>query len=247
MTTRPSGFEDRLKAALLARFPQEAPAPAPARSFARRYGIPLAVGIATAAVVAVMTLTGHGGGNGSLPARPAPSPTPSRAPKEPVVESDGTIVVALPGYDEVEATVERLRAMGVRVAFVQKKPLSECSHSEGGYVAGTGTDGFDIEAEVLRGRGDGQVLRINSKTVPEGHTLVLSKMPRRMLHRSSVGTGVKETAKVTPCEGTSVPSVEEEQRQEEEMRKALERLQGVPAAPPGGPVAPVATPVTPAP
>lgn len=65
-----------------------------------------------------------------------------------------------------------------------------------------------------------------------------------MLHRSGVGTGVKGTAEVTPCEGTGVPSVEEEQRQEEEMQKALERLQGVATAPPGGPVA---APVTPAP
>lgn len=66
MNSRPSGFEERLKAALLARLPEAVPTP-PARSFARRYGIPLAVGAATATVVAVMTLTG-GNRTGSLPA-----------------------------------------------------------------------------------------------------------------------------------------------------------------------------------
>lgn len=78
MNSSPSGFEERLKAALLARLPEVVPTP-PARSFARRYVIPLAVGAATATVVAVMTLTG-GSRTGSLPAG-TPSRSASDAPE----------------------------------------------------------------------------------------------------------------------------------------------------------------------
>ncbi|MFI1153735.1 RNA polymerase sigma factor [Streptomyces sp. NPDC020817] len=78
------------------------------------YGIPLAVGLATAAVLGLVALPGGGGGG--------PRPAGTSSATEPVVQGDGTIVVAWPSYADGPETVDGLRALGVRVAMVQRKP-----------------------------------------------------------------------------------------------------------------------------
>ncbi|MGW0753128.1 hypothetical protein [Streptomyces sp. NPDC002587] len=240
MSSRPRAFEEQLKAALLARLP-EPPAPAPVRSFARRYGIPLAVGVATAAVVALVAVPGSGGRDGSLPAHPAPAT--SVAPREPLVERDGTIVIAMPKWAEVPETVRKLQAVGARVAMVQKKPPAECSNPGGGYlgprfVPGTGTETLDLDTEPLRGRGDGMRLTINAKTVPDGHTLVIGRTVRPMIRLSDVSAGVIETAKVPSCEIDYSPSPEQEAKDIAEADAARESLRlrdGAGSQPPASP------------
>ncbi|MFJ3726382.1 hypothetical protein ACIPYQ_27985 [Streptomyces sp. NPDC090045] len=196
MSTRPSGFEDRLKAALLARLPEEAPAPAPARSFARRYGIPLAVGVATAVVVAVMVVPGSTR-NGSLPAGgPTGSPSPS-ATDAPEIKKDpdGSLRFKLPEQHQVPALVDRLKELGVQVALVPKRPRSQCSELGGG---GRGPQA-DPEAEILQHSDDDFVLKVNAKTVPPGHTLIFPWADYYPLGEHGIGFGVVETAKVPSC------------------------------------------------
>ncbi|MFE2877945.1 hypothetical protein ACFXG6_18875 [Streptomyces roseus] len=198
--SRPHGFEDRLKAALLARFPEE-PAPTPARSFVRRYGVPLAVGLATAAVLGLVALPGGGGGDhgGSRPAG-------TRSATEPVVRGDGTILVAWPSYEEVPGTVDRLRALGVRVAMVQRRPPGECSDPGGGYLGpeydpATGKwKEQDPDALPFVMDGGRRMLRITAKTVPEGHTLVLARAAQPAPRVDGVSVGVIATGKVPSCE-----------------------------------------------
>ncbi|MEJ8645203.1 hypothetical protein WKI68_36295 [Streptomyces sp. MS1.HAVA.3] len=187
MSTRPSGFEDRLKAALLARLPEVPPA-APARSFARRYGIPLAVGVATASVVAVMALPGSTR-NGPLPAG-----SPSAAP-EIRKDPDGSLRLKLPEHDQTPALVDRLKALGVQVALVPKRPPSQCSEPGGG---GRGPQA-DPEAEILQHSDDDFVLKVNAKTVPPGHTLMFTWADYHPLGERGVGFGVVETSKVPSC------------------------------------------------
>ncbi|KOU71162.1 hypothetical protein ABZY83_16900 [Streptomyces virginiae] len=166
MSTRPTGFEERLKAALLARLP-EAPPPAPARPFARRYGIPLAVGVATAAVIAVMTMTGSTH-TGSLPAG-TPSPSGTDAPRI-TKERDGSLRFDLPRQEQIPALAARLKQLGVEAVWVQPVPERECRGA-------TWTWGKvpqpDPAAGVQRGD-DGRTLKVNPKAVPPGHTLALS-------------------------------------------------------------------------
>ncbi|MGW7454501.1 hypothetical protein [Streptomyces sp. NPDC054787] len=195
MSTRPSGFEDRLKAALLARLP-EAPDSAPAPTPARRYGIPLMVGIATAAVVAVMALPGSAR-NGSLPAGgPTASPS-SSATDAPEIEKDpdGSLRFKLPEPGQIPALVERLKALGVQVSLVPKRPPSQCSELGGG---GRGPQA-DREAEILQNSDDGFVLKVNAKTVPPGHTLVFPWADYYPLGERGIGFGVVETSKVPSC------------------------------------------------
>ncbi|WP_326592379.1 hypothetical protein [Streptomyces sp. NBC_01294] len=187
MSTRPSGFEDRLKAALLARLPEVPPA-APARSFARRYGVPLAVGVATASVVTVMALPGSTR-NGPLPAG-----SPSAAP-EIKKDPDGSLRFGLPKNDQIPALVDRLKALGVQVALVPKRPPSQCSEPGGG---GRGPQA-DPEAEVLQRGDDDFVLKVNAKTVPPGHTLMFTWADYHPLGARGVGIGVVETSKVPSC------------------------------------------------
>ncbi|MFD5415995.1 hypothetical protein [Streptomyces nojiriensis] len=165
MNSRPSGFEDRLKAALLARLPEAVPAP-PARSFARRYGIPLAVGAATAAVVAVMTLTG-GSRTGSLPAG-TPSRPASDAP-EITREPDGSLRFDPPRQAQLPALADRLKELGVRAVAVPLLPERECKAVKGWARAPKD----DPAAGVSRGD-DGRTLKVNPKAVPPGHTLLVT-------------------------------------------------------------------------
>ncbi|MCX4961525.1 hypothetical protein [Streptomyces virginiae] len=165
MNSSPSGFEERLKAALLARLPEVVPTP-PARSFARRYVIPLAVGAATATVVAVMTLTG-GSRTGSLPAG-TPSRSASDAP-EITREPDGSLRFDPPEEAQVPALADRLKELGVRAVAPPPLPERQCKAVKG-WVRGPQAD---PAAGLSRGD-DGRTLKVNPKAVPPGHTLVLA-------------------------------------------------------------------------
>ncbi|MFG2753968.1 hypothetical protein [Streptomyces xanthophaeus] len=193
MSSRPSGFEDRLKAALLARLPEAVPAP-PARSFARRYGVPLAVGVATAAVVAVMTLTGSAG-SGSRPAGP-PSRPASDAP-EVTREPDGSLRFDPPAKAQVPALVDRLKEMGVRAVAVPRLPPSECQRQTGGWGRGAQAD----PAAGLSLGGDGHTLKVNPKAVPPGHTLVFTWVDYDPLRKTEqgLGFGILQDAHVPSC------------------------------------------------
>ncbi|MEV4192236.1 hypothetical protein [Streptomyces toxytricini] len=201
MTSRPHAFEDRLKAALMARLPAQ-PAPAPARSIAKRYGIPLAVAsatVVTAGLVALPALGSPGAGNADNAPATAPSGATSAAPGV-GRSSDGSLLVVLPTTESLPGVVEELRKQGVKVAVVDKKPVSECAHPGGGYL-GPGTSPYDPNEPLLSPGGpaaDGPNLRINDRSVPPGHTLVFTKPYRPT--KALVGVGVIPDAKVPPCE-----------------------------------------------
>ncbi|MFE4259012.1 hypothetical protein [Streptomyces sp. NPDC056883] len=195
MSTRPSGFEDRLKSALLARLPEPAPV-TPARSFARRYGVPLAIGIATASVVAVMALPGSAR-TASIPGGgPAKSPSPSGTDAPEIKKDpDGSLSFSLPTHDQVPALVQRLKALGVPAVVVPKQPRSQCSELGGG---GRGPQA-DPEAEILQNGGDGFIIKINAKTVPPGHTLMFPFAEHYLPGAPGIAFGVVETAKLPSC------------------------------------------------
>ncbi|WP_327412787.1 hypothetical protein [Streptomyces sp. NBC_01233] len=196
MSSRPRAFEERLKAALLARLPEEAPAPAPARSFARRYGIPLAVGVVTAVVVAVMVVPGSTR-NGSLPAGgPTGSPSPS-ATDAPEIrkDPDGSLRFKLPEHDQIPALVDRLKELGVQVSLVPKRPRSQCSEPGGGYRGPQA----DPAAEIMQHSDDDFRFKVNAKTVPPGYTLTFSWADYHPLGEQGIGFGVIETSKVPSC------------------------------------------------
>ncbi len=220
MSTRPSGFEERLKAALLARLPEAAPA-APARSFARRYGIPLAVGVATATVVAAMTLTGSSR-NGSLPAG-SPSPSVSDAP-EITKDPDGSLRFDLPQHEQIPALVDRLKELGVQVVLVPKRPRSQCTEIGGGYRGPQA----DPEAEIMPRGGDGPGLKVNAKTVPPGYTLTFTWADYYPLGQQGIGFGVIETSKVPSC------SID----YSEGLEELLKARSGSPTPPSGPPATP---------
>ncbi|MDX3537969.1 hypothetical protein PV721_27190 [Streptomyces sp. MB09-01] len=231
MSTRPRGFEDRLKAALLARLPEEAPAPAPARSFARRYGIPLAVGVATAAVVAAMTLAGDSGGNGSLPAvgpTGSPSPPATGAP-EIKKDPDGSLRFQLPKHDQIPALVDRLKELGVQVSLVPKRPPSQCSELDGGYRGPQA----DSAAEIMQGSADGFDFKVNPKTVPPGHTLAISWADYHPLGEQGIGFGVIETSKVPSCSIDYSEGLDEALKARSEPPKDPGKTIEIPAPEPG--------------
>ncbi|MFJ9645427.1 hypothetical protein ACWEPM_34965 [Streptomyces sp. NPDC004244] len=235
MTSRPTAFEEKLKAALLARMP-EAPAPAPARSFARRYGIPLAVAVATAVAAGLVVALPGAGRDGSLPAQVSTNPTPmvpppptgsaaTAVPSPPVPtgsatssvspvptrDSSGSITVDMPRHSQIPGLVEQLRALGVPVVLMPKKPRSECPHWSGGYRGPQylpGTTTHDPDSELRQREGDRTVLKINSKTVPPGYTLVFGWPDRQPTSESSTSFGVKETSKLTPCEIDNSPELD---------------------------------------
>lgn len=190
----PRGFEDRLKAALLARLP-EAPPPAPARSLVRRHGVPLAVGVVTAAVVVVMALPGSGR-DGSRPSDGAPAGRPSASatavPESP--EGPGTTleIPRHPTDDELPDLIRRAKAVGVDIAVTVTKPPGQCSHPGGGWK------GPPADPAASLAGSDGTTLRVNTKSVPPGYTLVF--MRRADASGPYPGAKLKETAKVTPCE-----------------------------------------------
>ncbi|MFC9823521.1 hypothetical protein ACFWG6_36450 [Streptomyces erythrochromogenes] len=196
MSSRPRGFEDRLKAALLARLP-ETPLPTPARSFARRYGVPLAVGAATAAVVAVMTVPGSTR-DGSRPAdRPTgrPSPSATGAP-EIRKDPDGALRFGMPEPGQVPALVDALKKLGVPAVLVPMRPRSQCSEPGGGYRGPQADPG----AEVMQRSADGFAFKVDSKTVPPGYSLTFRWADYYPFGESrSIGIGVIEASKVPSC------------------------------------------------
>ncbi|MFD5621456.1 hypothetical protein [Streptomyces yangpuensis] len=196
MSSRPSGFEDRLKAALLARLPETAP-PTPARSFARRYGVPLAVGVATVAVVAVMTVPGSTR-DGSRPADgPVGTPGPS-ATGAPEIrkDPDGALRFRMPEPLQVPALVEALKKRGVPAVLVPMRPKSQCTEPGGGYREPQ----TDPAAEVLQHSADGFDLKVDAKTVPAGYSLTFRWADYYPLGQSrGIGFGVIETSKVPSC------------------------------------------------
>ncbi|GGS37110.1 hypothetical protein Snoj_46260 [Streptomyces nojiriensis] len=205
MNSRPSGFEDRLKAALLARLPEAVPAP-PARSFARRYGIPLAVGVATATVVAVMTLTGSSR-TGSLPAG-TPSRSASAAP-EITKEPDGSLRFDPPEQAQVPALADRLKELGVRAVAVPMLPASQCKTLRG-WERGPQAD----PAAGVSRSDDGRTLKVNPKAVPPGHTLLVTWAYFQPLWEAKQGLafGIVEDEDVPYCSVDYTDAVREAQR-----------------------------------
>lgn len=196
MSDRPSGFEERLKAALMARLPEAPPVP-PTRSLARRYGIPVAVGVATAAVVAVMALPGSTH-NGSQPADGATGSAAPSATDGPEIkrDADGSLRFDLPENRQVPGLVARLKALGVQVALVPSRPRSQCSELGGGYRGPQA----DPEAEIMQsGNGAGFGLKVDAKTVPPGYTLTFRWSDYHPLGERGIGFGVIETSKVPSC------------------------------------------------
>ncbi|MFJ2595673.1 hypothetical protein [Streptomyces erythrochromogenes] len=196
MSSRPRGFEDRLKAALLARLP-ETPLPTPARSFARRYGVPLAVGAATVAVVAVMTVPGSTR-DGSRPAdgpTGTPSPSATGAP-EIRKDPDGALRFRMPEPLQVPALVEALKKRGVPAVLVPMRPKSQCTEPGGGYRGPQA----DPAAEVNQRSADGFSFKVDAKTVPPGYSLTFTWADYYPFGQSrSIGYGVIETSKVPSC------------------------------------------------
>ncbi|MET9959930.1 hypothetical protein ABZ128_12850 [Streptomyces sp. NPDC006326] len=187
MSARPSGFEDRLKAALLARLPEEPPA-TPTRSFARRYGIPLAVGVATAAVVAVMALPG----SSRHDTRPADG---SAGAPEIRKDADGSLRFRMPEPGEIPALVEALKKLGVPAVLVPRRPPSQCSEHGGGYRGPQA----DRDAEVLQHSADGFDFKVDAKTVPPGYSLTFDWAEYYPLGGEGISFGVIETSKVPSC------------------------------------------------
>ncbi|MFE7099883.1 hypothetical protein [Streptomyces erythrochromogenes] len=206
MSSRPRGFEDRLKAALLARLP-ETPLPTPARSFARRYGVPLAVGAATVAVVAVMAVPGSTR-DGSRPAdRPTGRPSPS-ATGTPEIrkDPDGAVRFGMPEPGQIPALVDALKKLGVPAVLVPMRPASQCSEPGGGYRGPQA----DPAAEVGQRSADGLSFKVDAKTVPPGYSLTFSWADYYPMGQSrSIGYGVIETSKVPSCSADYSEGLEE--------------------------------------
>ncbi|MEU9256000.1 hypothetical protein AB0D66_29720 [Streptomyces sp. NPDC048270] len=221
MSTRPSGFEERLKAALLARLPEAAPAATP-RPFARRYGIPLAVGVATAAVVAVMTLTASTH-TGSLPAG-TPSPSGTHAPRI-TKERDGSLRFDLPRKEQLPALADRLRELGVEAAAFQPVPERECM----GATWTWGKVPQDDPAAGVSRADDGRTLKVNPKAVSPGHTLALTwnYYPPYWDGKQGIVFGVLPNAYAPFCAADNTEAALEAQRLGPPTR--------VPSPPPGAP------------
>ncbi|MEV0413136.1 hypothetical protein AB0I68_20655 [Streptomyces sp. NPDC050448] len=166
MNSRPTRFEERLKEELLAiaadRSRIEEQVDFTVRSPVRRFRMPLAVGVAAAAAVALLALPVVGEDGGSSPAYALTK------------SGDGTITVKLFNPEGLPGLERELRALGVGIARIPVKPASECSEWPPG--------GFDQADGLVTSEGDGALLKINSKTLPAGHTLVFAmseKSPRR--------------------------------------------------------------------
>ncbi|MFF7298903.1 hypothetical protein [Streptomyces sp. NPDC008265] len=206
MSSRPHGFEDRLKAALLARLPESAPAVA-TRSVARRYGIPFAVGVATAAVIAVMTMTGSTH-TGSLPAG-TPNPSGTDAPRI-TKDPDGSLRFDPPRQAQLPALADRLKELGVRAfAVPQLLPERECRA-----VKGWARGPQDDPAAGLSRGDDGRTLKVNPKAVPPGHTLVFTWTYFNPMWeaRQGVAFGVLPNEYVPYCSDDYTEAVKEAQR-----------------------------------
>ncbi|MFD9729378.1 hypothetical protein [Streptomyces sp. NPDC059072] len=196
MSSRPHAFEERLKAALLARLPEAPPTPAPSR--ARRYGIPLAVGVATAVVVAVMAVPGSSR-DGSRPAvGPTVTPSPSdtglpRIRKNP----DGSLRVMPPDPYEVRQLVDALTEAGVPAVLVPLRAPSQCSEPVERYRGLK--DKRPPATNIIQNDDQGYFLKVDAKTVPPGHSLVITQPEHFLNGYPDITIGVVETSKVPSC------------------------------------------------
>ncbi|MFI5760286.1 hypothetical protein ACIA8F_05015 [Streptomyces sp. NPDC051563] len=199
MSTRPTAFEGRLKAELVAiaadRAQSGGGAELVARSPARRLRIPLAVGLAAVVAAGLIALPVMGDQGGSSAAYAL-----SRS-------DDGSIVVNLYNPDGIAGVERELRALGIPVAVVPEKPQAQCPAVAGGFDGPVGliTDERGVITGVsqeqlfgFRKGGDGGlVLTINARTLPAGHTLVLVDPVRPRL--TYVGAGSMPTERVPSC------------------------------------------------
>ncbi|MFE5809334.1 hypothetical protein [Streptomyces sp. NPDC056491] len=184
MSSRPTAFEERLKAELLAIAADRSPAAAPpVRSRAGRYRVPLVLAAVAAAVAGMVVLPVVGDGGGASPAYAV-----SR-------DADGTIQVHIYHPDGVDGTVRELRELGVPITVVPRRLSEECPATEA-YPAG-----------LTPGEGGGQRagttdesarMQITPETVPPGHTLVLST-PVNAADGHGIGFGAVETSKLPSC------------------------------------------------
>lgn len=188
MTSRPNGFEERLKAELMAIAADQPPAAAPSRSTtfrstARRYRIPMALGAVAATVAGLVALPVLGDDGGTSPAYAV-----SR-------NDDGTISVHIYHPDGVEGTARELRELGITVAVVPRKPSEQCPS---GVAYPQGLTPGEGGGEFAGARDESAQLMITPETVPPGHTLVVST-PVDASDTHPVGFGAVETSKVPSC------------------------------------------------
>lgn len=200
MSNRPTAFEERLKAELVAiaaeRAELDGRADFAVGSPARRFRIPIAVGLAATAAVASIALPVMGDQGGTSAAYAV-----SRS-------DDGTITVNLYNPEGISGVERELRGLGIPVAVVPEKPVEECPAVPGGGFDGpvgliTDERGLivGVSQEQLfgfkKGGGGELVLTINSRTLPVGHTLVLVKPVKPRL--TYVGAGSMPTERVPSC------------------------------------------------
>ncbi|MFF1411029.1 hypothetical protein ACFVX6_14760 [Streptomyces sp. NPDC058289] len=195
MRTRPTAFEERLKAELVAiaadRVESEGGVDLGARSPARRLRIPLAVGLAATAAVGLIALPVMGDQGGTSAAYALTR------------SDDGTITVKLFNSEGLPGLERELRGLGVPVVVIQRKPLAECDAPGGGFdgpVWNKERQAWDPYEDVLDAKADEPLLRINSETVKPGHTLVLVRpvKPTGGMN-GGMGFGTMETSKLPSC------------------------------------------------
>lgn len=196
MSTRPTAFEGRLKAELVAiaadRVELDGRADFAARSPARRLRIPLAVGLAATAAVGLIALPvmgGQGGGSAAYALTKG---------------EDGTITVKLFNSEGVPGLERELRGLGVPVVVIQRKPAAECDAPGGGFdgpVWNEERQAWEPYEDVLDAQADEPVLKINSRTVRPGHTLVLVRpvKPSGGAGNGGMGFGTMETSRLPSC------------------------------------------------
>ncbi|MDD9378863.1 hypothetical protein M8Z33_19800 [Streptomyces sp. ZAF1911] len=195
MSTRPTAFEARLKAELVAiaadRAELDGRADFAVRSSARRFRIPLAVGLAAAAVglLALPVMGDQGGGSAAYALTKG---------------EDGTITVKLFNAEGVPGLERELRGLGVPVAVIQRKPAAECDAPGGGFdgpVWNEERQAWEPYEDVLDAKADEPVLKINSRTVKPGHTLVLVRpvTPSGDVASGGMGFGTMETSRLPSC------------------------------------------------
>ncbi|MFE4259395.1 hypothetical protein [Streptomyces sp. NPDC056883] len=196
MSTRPTAFEERLKAELVAiaadREESGGGVGLITRPPARRLRIPLAVGLAAAAAAGLIALPVMGDQGGSSAAYALSK------------SDDGTIVVRLFNSEGLPGLERELRRLGVPVAVIQQKPVAECDAPGGGFdgpVWNEERQAWEPFEDVLDTRADEPVLRINSETVKPGHTLVLVRpvKPSSDPMNDHMGFGTMETSRLPSC------------------------------------------------
>ncbi|MET9887665.1 hypothetical protein ABZZ20_31935 [Streptomyces sp. NPDC006430] len=196
MNNRPTAFEERLKAELVAIVAEQGDEDRidfAVRSPARRFRMPLAMGVAAAAATALLALPVVGDDGGTQAAYALSK------------GSDGTITVKLFNPEGLPGLERELHGWGVSVTVVDIKPVAECHASGGGFDGPLGLIqdergiivGHDGRTELISYEKAELVLKINSATLPEGHTLVLGKPGKPTL--TTLRVGAIRTSLVPSC------------------------------------------------